>query len=145
MATETTNLKLHKPATSEKYDVLKQNQNWDKIDAAYGTLNSNLAGKENSWTRLDFSQSKASVSFTIGTTDSPYGIALLIVGGYSTNDHGMYIVARSGATTLVKTDIKAASNMTITMDSSGVVTVARSTAGVAYVLVRPITAGVYFG
>ena len=42
MATETTNLKLHKPATSEKYDVLKQNQNWDKIDNAFGMLNSKL-------------------------------------------------------------------------------------------------------
>ena len=42
MATETTNLKLHKPATSEKYDVLKQNQNWDKIDNAFGTLNNKI-------------------------------------------------------------------------------------------------------
>lgn len=46
MATETTNLKLHKPATSEKYDVLKQNQNWDKLDTAYGTLNSKLTWRQ---------------------------------------------------------------------------------------------------
>ena len=42
MATFTTYLQLEKPSTSELLDVLKINSNWDKVDAAYGTLNANM-------------------------------------------------------------------------------------------------------
>ena len=42
MATYTTNLNLKKPTTSEMYNVLDWNNNSDKIDAAYGTLNSQM-------------------------------------------------------------------------------------------------------
>lgn len=39
MATYTTNLNLEKPATSENFDLLKINANWDKIDSYAGTVN----------------------------------------------------------------------------------------------------------
>lgn len=45
MATYTTNLNLKKPTTSENYNVLDWNNNSDKIDTAYGTLNSQLLAK----------------------------------------------------------------------------------------------------
>ena len=43
MATYTTNINLKKPTTSEMYNVLDWNDNSDKIDAAYGALNSQIA------------------------------------------------------------------------------------------------------
>ena len=42
MATYTTNLNLKKPAESENYNILDWNNNSDKIDTAYGTLNSQI-------------------------------------------------------------------------------------------------------
>ena len=42
MATYTTYLNLEKPTTSETFNLLKMNQNWDKIDAGVSALNSNL-------------------------------------------------------------------------------------------------------
>ena len=42
MATYTTYLNLEKPTTSETFNLLKMNQNWDKIDAGVSSLNSNL-------------------------------------------------------------------------------------------------------
>lgn len=38
MATYTTYLNLEKPATSENFDLLKINANWDKVDAGYGQI-----------------------------------------------------------------------------------------------------------
>ena len=43
MASYTTNLNLEMPTVDEKYDVLKVNQNWQKIDDGYGTLNNQIA------------------------------------------------------------------------------------------------------
>ena len=40
MATYTTYLNLEKPTTSETFNLLKMNQNWDRIDAAFGALDS---------------------------------------------------------------------------------------------------------
>lgn len=45
MATYTSYLNLEKPTTSETFNLLKMNQNWDKIDAGVSALNSNLATK----------------------------------------------------------------------------------------------------
>ena len=45
MASYTTNLNLEMPTVDEKYDVLKVNQNWQKIDDGYGTLNNQMAIK----------------------------------------------------------------------------------------------------
>ena len=45
MATYTTYLNLEKPTTSETFNLLKMNQNWDKIDAGVSALNSNLENK----------------------------------------------------------------------------------------------------
>lgn len=42
MATYTTYLNLEKPTTSETFNLLKMNQNWDKIDAGISALNSKL-------------------------------------------------------------------------------------------------------
>lgn len=42
MASYTPNLNLIKPADADSYDVANDNGNMDKIDAAYGTLNSNI-------------------------------------------------------------------------------------------------------
>lgn len=42
MASYTPNLNLEMPTVDEKYDVLKQNANLQKIDTGYGTLNDNL-------------------------------------------------------------------------------------------------------
>lgn len=41
MATYTSYLNLEKPTTSETFNLLKMNQNWDKIDAGVSALNSN--------------------------------------------------------------------------------------------------------
>lgn len=40
MATYTSYLNLEKPTTSETFNLLKMNQNWDKIDAGVSSLNS---------------------------------------------------------------------------------------------------------
>ena len=45
MATYTTYLQLEKPSTSELLDVLKINSNWDKIDAAYGSLSNQITDR----------------------------------------------------------------------------------------------------
>ena len=42
MASYTPNLNLIKPADADRYDVANDNGNMDKIDAAYGTLNSKV-------------------------------------------------------------------------------------------------------
>ena len=38
MASYTTNLNLEMPTVNEKYDVLKQNQNWQKVDDFAGSV-----------------------------------------------------------------------------------------------------------
>ena len=43
MASYTSYLNLEMPTVNEKYDVLKQNQNWQKVDDGCSALNSNLA------------------------------------------------------------------------------------------------------
>lgn len=43
MATYTSYLNLEKPTTSETFNLLKMNQNWDKIDAGVSALNSKIA------------------------------------------------------------------------------------------------------
>lgn len=43
MATYTSYLNLEKPTTSETFNLLKMNKNWDKIDAGVSALNSNFA------------------------------------------------------------------------------------------------------
>ena len=45
MATYTSYLNLEKPTTSETFNLLKMNQNWDKIDAGVSALNSNIRDK----------------------------------------------------------------------------------------------------
>lgn len=42
MATYTSFLNLEKPTTSETFNLLKLNQNWDKIDQGVSSLNSKL-------------------------------------------------------------------------------------------------------
>ena len=42
MATQTTNLKLSKPAGTEKPDISVINDNMDKIDTAYGNMQEDL-------------------------------------------------------------------------------------------------------
>lgn len=42
MATYTSYLNLEKPTTSETFNLLKMNQNWDKIDAGVSSLNSKI-------------------------------------------------------------------------------------------------------
>lgn len=42
MATYTSYLNLEKPTTSETFNLLKMNQNWDKIDAGVSALNSKI-------------------------------------------------------------------------------------------------------
>ncbi len=42
MATYTSYLNLEKPTTSETFNLLKMNQNWDKIDAGVSALNSKV-------------------------------------------------------------------------------------------------------
>lgn len=46
MATYTSYLNLEKPTTSETFNLLKMNQNWDKIDAGVSALNSKLTTKD---------------------------------------------------------------------------------------------------
>ena len=43
MASYTTNLNLEMPTVNEKYDVLKQNANWQKVDDYAGTVNEQIA------------------------------------------------------------------------------------------------------
>lgn len=43
MATYTSFLNLEKPTTSETFNLLKMNQNWDKIDQGVSSLNSNFS------------------------------------------------------------------------------------------------------
>lgn len=43
MATYTSYLNLEKPAVGETFNLLKINQNWDKIDAGVSALNSKLS------------------------------------------------------------------------------------------------------
>ena len=45
MATYTSYLNLEKPAVGETFNLLKINQNWDKIDQGVSSLNSNLLPK----------------------------------------------------------------------------------------------------
>lgn len=42
MATYTSYLNLEKPTTSETFNLLKMNQNWDKIDQGVSALNSKI-------------------------------------------------------------------------------------------------------
>ena len=128
------------------------NANIHPITAVRGTsgwsfkevvVSDDIGNKEDKWVRLDMSSTVSSVSFSMGTSPSPYAIVFIITSGYSINDHGVYILVRVSES-LLKTAVKEASNMTISMDSNGVVTVTRSSAAAAYVLVKPITAGVYF-
>lgn len=42
MASYTSYLNLEMPTVNEKYDVLKQNQNWQKVDDGCSALNSNM-------------------------------------------------------------------------------------------------------
>lgn len=46
MATYTSYLNLEKPTTSETFNLLKMNQNWDKIDAGVSALNSKFTYKD---------------------------------------------------------------------------------------------------
>lgn len=43
MASYTTNLDLEMPTVNEKYDVLKQNQNWQKVDDFAGSVSEQIA------------------------------------------------------------------------------------------------------
>ena len=46
MATYTSYLNLEKPAVGETFNLLKINQNWDKIDQGVSSLNSKMATKD---------------------------------------------------------------------------------------------------
>ena len=47
MATYTSYLNLEKPTTSETFNLLKMNQNWDKIDNGVSALNSSILQNSN--------------------------------------------------------------------------------------------------
>ena len=116
---------------------------FSKAESDISTLSGQIAKKEDKWTRLDI-PANGNKTFTFGTSTSKYGIALVITAGYGADSNGMYLLERNNAN-LVKTDIKTASNMTITMDgTTGVVTIASSVSNTTYAVVKPITAGVYF-
>ena len=53
MATYTTYLNLEKPTTSETFNLLKMNQNWDKIDAGVSALNSKTTNYDYTLTDTD--------------------------------------------------------------------------------------------
>lgn len=63
MATYTSYLNLEKPTTSETFNLLKLNQNWDKIDAGVSALTSNI---KSAYTNAKILTILADVTFTNG-------------------------------------------------------------------------------
>ena len=73
MATYTTYLNLEKPTTSETFNLLKMNQNWDKIDAGVSALNSKSSNV------LQVSNISANVSNVSATYEKVGKVALIHV------------------------------------------------------------------
>lgn len=66
MATYTTYLNLEKPTTSETFNLLKMNQNWDKIDAGVSSLNSKFAYETETLTGFDTTKITEGVAIKVG-------------------------------------------------------------------------------
>lgn len=75
MATYTSFLNLEKPTTSETFNLLKMNQNWDKIDAGVSALNSKF-----------LKRFTASSESTLTTACSNISIGEFAVGEIADND-----------------------------------------------------------
>lgn len=110
-----------------------------------GGVESALDAKENEWHRLSISGA-GSVSFTLGTSASPQGSVLVFTtSSYSANNMGMWILNRADST-LMNKEITQASGITISMDSSGVVTIDAAGYGTVptYVVVKLVSGTVSF-
>ena len=107
MATYTTNLNLKKPTTSENYNVLDWNNNSDKIDTAYGTLNSQKA---------TLVQKTIEAGSSVSITFSAYATYAIFFCGYVETSRGL-LVGTTDASNILYKSVSAASDITIT--SSG--------------------------
>lgn len=105
------------------------------------TFTNKFSSKQDAIPRLDI-PGNGSATFSMGTTASPYGTCLVFTTGYSSDKQGMYILTRS-ASTLIKSAVKDATGLNVTMDSSGVVTIANTGTSIVYAVVYPI-AGTFF-
>ena len=83
MATYTSYLNLEKPTTSETFNLLKMNQNWDKIDAGVSALNSKFTNSVCSG--LVTTTSGESVRITASNARQGF----LIFGGTNNTDASM--------------------------------------------------------
>ena len=65
MATYTSYLNLEKPAVGETFNLLKINQNWDKIDQGVSALNSNLTSYVD-YVQVDYSSNSFYIYWKVG-------------------------------------------------------------------------------
>ncbi len=87
MATYTSYLNLEKPTTSETFNLLKLNQNWDKIDAGVSALNSNMAKAIVTYTYSYSINGNDNLSITagqMGMDNPPTGYNPVAVAFYNT-------------------------------------------------------------
>lgn len=79
MATYTSYLNLEKPTTSETFNLLKLNQNWDKIDAAVSALNSKMT-----WRQIYVNTTYTDhTGVTLQLSESLQNVKLLFITAYS--------------------------------------------------------------
>ena len=76
MASYTTNLNLEMPTVNEKYDVLKQNTNWQKVDEFAGNVNEQVANIDSTTiiTNLDNIPVNSQGFIRLDSSISPYGL-----------------------------------------------------------------------
>ena len=119
-------------------EITSLNENWKRVryHGSGGTFGWTAwaGGKnESAWPVLTI-PANGSVSFTLSST---YTMALLFTTGYSVSVMGAYSVARSGQF-FIKKDLTAASDITVTSDTDGVVTVANGHSNPAYITLKTI-------
>lgn len=121
MASYTSYLNLEKPTTSETFNLLKINQNWDKIDAGFGTLNSNLSTMVRSKVQYDdraaFTLNLASNErhmLVITATNSTTRTLILVV---STSSGGVINAAEIYKGSTVTYDVSATNKISVTQNT----------------------------
>ena len=92
MASYTTNLNLEMPTVNEKYDVLKQNANWQKVDDYAGTVNEHIANINKVTTVSGLVSDSTTGKIEISTSAVPSNYKIISI--YSNQDNR--IVTRVG-------------------------------------------------
>lgn len=110
MATYTSYLNLEKPTTSETFNLLKMNQNWDKIDAGVSALNSKIT-TTTARTTLESGWSVASSQNIIYKSGDVALLLLWVTGGTITqNAWNQIATIPSGYIPLINVDFVGINN-----------------------------------